>query len=285
MGIESAIADVVAKEVVGKNTDGVVNTIADIARTASKALMPSKPPHEGYSEVFIQTKLAVEFGDEDTLSDWVASLDKELSTAAFFAVKEIKQKKAFEWESCVAALNNCDALIQEKDSHRRHSDKWSKSTDDFFKVDGSPDSEDVKQLESWFKGSICKFNPKIYENSELVQKGVITRLAKIASETGARISSFEKLFHATDSHRDKVLEISVIRFPTKDNPHLLLYRLVVDAFFQCSRTLAWESNKSGFEYDIQEMKFKLNPDIVDSIRDEHVDKFKNKLEDASTYEW
>lgn len=185
----------------------------------------------------------------------------------------------------VAVLNNCDALVQIKDSHKREVKEWSKSTKDFFKFNGSPDSEDVNSLENWFKGVICDFDPKIYENSTLVREGVVTKLAKIAAETGARVKSFESFFTATDSHRDRVLEISIIRFPTKNEPHILLYRLQIDAWFKCNRVLFVEGNQAGFEVDVQEMKFKLNEKVSGTIEKEHVEKFSVKLSDPKTFEW
>lgn len=259
------------------------SSVDNLARFAVNALNPTKPPHEGYNKVYIETKLAVEFGSQESLESWVKDLDDQLATASFFAIKEIKQKQAYEWENTVAALNNCDALVQIKDSHRRSVKTWSKSTTDFFKFDGSADSEDVEKLATWFKEVMCEFNPKIYENSTLVREGVVEKLAAIANETGARVESFESFFTATDSHRDRVLEISIIRFPTKDEPHILLYRLEVDAWFKCNRILFAEDNRAGFEVDVQEMKFKLNDKIAGEIEAEHVKKMKAKLSDESTY--
>ncbi|MEO1377367.1 MAG: hypothetical protein AAFW70_24420 [Cyanobacteria bacterium J06635_10] len=260
-------------------------SIADLARSVVKALVPSQPPNEGFSEVFIVNKLAVEFGDESKLADWVASLDKELASASFFAIKEIKQKKAYKWEEVIAAFNNADALTQIDGSHRRNVRKWSKNSSAWFNFDGSPDSEDVEQLKTWFKGVITELNPKIYDNSELVQNGVIDKLAKIANETGARVNDFGSFFHGTDSHREKVLEISVVRFPNKTQPHILLYRLEVQAWFASSRILFVEENQAGFEVDVQQMKFELNPKIADAISEEHVHKFKEKLEDPDTFDF
>ncbi|HAT13027.1 MAG TPA: hypothetical protein DCS91_05105 [Microcoleaceae bacterium UBA11344] len=79
-----------AKEVLspGADLEEIAKASVDnLARFALNALHPTKPPHEGYSQVFIETKLAVEFGDEASLTSWVKSLDEELATASFFAIK------------------------------------------------------------------------------------------------------------------------------------------------------------------------------------------------------
>ena len=229
--------------------------------------------------------MAAQFGDYENASDWVKELDDELSTLAFFSIKAIKEKQAYEWENCVAALNNSDGLVEMPDSHRSKIGKYTNSSTDVFKVDGSASETEVKKLETLFKETCDEVDPTIFENSELVRLNVPNRMANIAAETGARISNFGKLFYATDEHSERVLEISIVRFPDKETPHLRLFRITIEAWFSCKRVGPVETNNNGFIVDVNAMKFKLNDTIKDVITDKHVQKFKDKLEEPGLFDF
>jgi len=264
----------------------LASTANNIARAAINGLVAKKPTFEGFSEVYIQDKLAFEFGNEKSkLSDWVNALDDQLAAVSLFAIKEIKSKKLYEWDKMIAALNNCDQLVQVKDSHKKIAETWTKSSQDFFKFNGAPDSDDVRALENWFKEKIVNLDAKIYENSTLVSKGVVTKMAKIATQTGSAVDSFEHFFANNSSQRERVLEISIVRFPFKDDPHLRVFRIVVFAWFNCSRILFAETNKAGFDLDVDVMKFNLNPKIVDAVDAKFVENAKKKLSDPTTFDF
>jgi hypothetical protein len=271
-----------------KPDSALANMSENLARAAINGLAAKKPESKDhlFDEVYVQDKLAFEFGNEkEKLSDWVNALDDKLAAASLFAIKEIKSKKLYEWEPMIAAFNNCDQLIQEKDSHKKIAKTWEKSSQDFFKFDGSPNSSDVQALSNWFKDQIVSLDPKIYENSTLVQKGVVERLAKLAVQTGSKVDSFEHFFVNNTDERQKVLEISIVRFPYKDDPHVRVFRIVIFAWFHCTRILFAETNKAGFEVECDVMKFTLNPKIVAAVDKEFVDNAKAKLKDPKTFDF
>jgi len=270
------------------NIEKTIKTVKDTASAIMGELdsnSEEQPKFEGYTDVYIETKLAVEFGESKSQSDWVKSLDDELSTISFFAIKEIKSNKAYTWDDCIVSLNNADALVQVNDSYKSKTDIWKKSNTDFFKTDGKPTENAIKELEIFFKSVCDEVDTKIYENSTLVDKGIVTKLASIAQETGARISNFGKLFYAKDSQKEKVLEISIIRFPIKDDPYITLFRIDVEAWFSCNRVLMVENNNSGFNVDVKQVKYNLNKEIKNAISAEHIEKFKAKLDEPDLFDF
>jgi len=277
MSITNKVKEALSSELAKK-------AIEESIEVVSKIINPA-PKFEGYDDVYIQTKLAAQFGDYESVSDWVKDLDDELSTMAFFSIKAIKENLAYEWGNCVAALNNSDGLVELPDSHRAKIGQYTNSSTDVFKVDGSPSSSEVKKLETLFKETCDDVDPTIFENSELVRLNVPNRMAKIAAQTGARISNFGKLFYATDDYSERVLEISIIRFPDKENPHLRLFRITLEAWYSCKRVGPIETNNNGFIVDVNSMQFKLNDAIKDVITDKHVQKFKGKLEEPGLFDF
>ena len=108
------------------------------------------------------------------------------------------------------------------------------------------------------------------------------RLAGLASETGVAVKDFESLFAGTDSQRDKVMEIGIIRFPTKNDAKIKLYRLVVFAYFKSSRILFVQHDQAGFEVEYDSVEFKVNTGTIDT---KFANKAKEKLLDASVFDF
>jgi len=236
-----------------------------------------------FSQVYVQTKLAVEFGDGEhpTLSEWLQKLDDELAGASIWALKAIKSNRSAltDFNQTMTVLNNSDGLIQAPDTFNSRVNRYTRDTQDDFKFDGSPSSADVEALKIWFQQQVNAVDPKIYNNSEIVKNGVVERLAKIASETGARVHDFESFFSGHEEKRERVLELSIIRFPDKANPHVHLFRIEVYAWFSCDRILFHGHNKSGMDVDIKSVKYKLNPAIADKVGGVFAAKAKEKMAD------
>lgn len=238
-----------------------------------------------YSKVYFQDKVAKEFGDVNKFSEWVKALDETLKVQSFFAIKSIKERGQYDWDGIVAAMHNADGLAMVPDSHKKIYDTWAAENTNWFKFDGSADANKVRQIKAWFKKAICDIDPSIYENSVIVKEGVVTRLAKIAAETGASVNSFKNFWANKDSKSEKVLEIGLIRFPDTENPHIKLYRIQIFAWYNSARVLMVQHDQAGFDLEFDVMKFKANDSIVAEITKEQLKNISNKLEKPATFDF
>jgi len=117
-----------------------------------------------YNNVYIQTKVATEFGDVKEFSEWVKALDKTLEVQSFYAIQAIKKKAKggkYDWDSIVAAMHLSDGLAMVPDSHKKVYDTWAAEDTNWFKFDGSADANKVRQIKAWFKKSICDIDPGV----------------------------------------------------------------------------------------------------------------------------
>ena len=114
---------------------------------------------------------------------------------------------------------------------------------------------------------------------------MITRLANIAAQTGASVDSFKNFWANTDSQRDKVLEIGLIRFPDKENPHIKLYRIQIFAWYNSARVLMVQHDQAGFDLNVDVMKFKALDNLVEGITADQLKNVSEKLNDPSTFDF
>lgn len=267
--------------------------IPNLLKKGIEQFLEGKKPEKAdspYSEVYIQTKIAKEFGDGTTQSEWVKALDKEMSVASFYAVRALKtahnEGKDLTWDFVVSLMNNADGLTQVPNSHKKVYDTFCASEGtNWFKFDGSATKTKINKIKSWFKKTVTETDPKVYENSMIVQNGVLDRLAKIASETGAKVEDFESLFSSHDERADKVLEIGIIRFPTKEDPYVKLFRMQIFAWFSSSRVLFVQNDQAGFDLELDVMHFKPVDAVVDRITEEQAEKVAEKLSDEDTFDF
>ena len=120
------------------------------------------------------------------------------------------------------------------------------------------------------------------DNSVIVQEGTLDRLVNIASECGAALKDPVSLFFATDQKSDKVMEIGIIRFPSKGDPRIKLFRLVIFAFFKSTRILLSQHDQSGFEVEYDSVEFKPNTAAIDK---KFAQKAKEKLAQEDTFDF
>ena len=266
----------------GEVGEQVMNTMWEMCKDTSLPAREDTP----FSQVFIHTKMAKEF-DGDNLSEWVKALDDEMAVACCMAVKDLKEwkeKHGFEyltWDTVESVFNNCDYIVKDEASSKRINDI--KTYDDFnwFKFDGSADENRKREIINWFKDLFNKEDEQdVLDNSVIVKKGTLERLASIASETGAAVKDPETFFAATSTRSEKVLEIGVIRFPRKGDPKIKLFRLEIFAFIKSSRILCTQHDQAGFEIEYNSVEFKPYADAIDK---KFAEKAKKKMEDPETF--
>jgi hypothetical protein len=155
-------------EVIGKIYDKIEpEKIPETLLKGVSDFLDGKKPDSSdipYSKVYIQTKVAKEFGDAKDFSEWVKGLDKILEVQSFYAIKAIKEKAKegkYDWDSIVAAMHNADGLAMVQDSHKKVYDTWAADNTNWFKFDGSADADKVRQIQAWFKKAICDTDPTV----------------------------------------------------------------------------------------------------------------------------
>ena len=238
-----------------------------------------------FSKVFIHTRVAKEF-DSVNLSEWAKELDDEMAVACCLAVKELKLwlkehgAEYLTWEKVMSIFNNCDYIVKDEKSSKRINDIKTFDTTRWFDFRGSDEAR-KRELLTWFKDLFNKQGEQsVVDNSVIVQGGTLDRLANIASECGAALKDPTTLFFATDNKKDKVMEIGVIRFPTKKNAKIKLFRLVIFAFFKSTRFLVTQHDQAGFEVEYDSVEFRPLTAAIDT---KFAQKAKDKLAQEDTF--
>ena len=240
-----------------------------------------------FSKVFIHTKIAKEF-DSTSLSEWVQALDDEMSVACCMAVKDLKVwlkehgADYLTWDRVQSIFNNCDYIVKDEKSSKRINDIKTFDETRWFNFPGS-DMARKRIILTWFKDLFNKHGEQaVVDNSVIVQEGTLDRLAEIASECGAAVKDAGSLFYGTDSKRDKVMEIGVIRFPKKGDAKIKLFRLVIFAFFKSARILLTQRDQAGFEVEYDSVEFRPNTAAIDA---KFAGKAKAKLAQEDTFDF
>jgi len=107
----------------------------------------------------------------------------------------------------------------------------------------------------------------------------------IPAETGARVDNFEHFFANRDSKRAKVSDLNVIRFPDKEHPYLMLYKIEMFAWKKTQRVLFVQKDTSGFNISVNMAKFEVVQSVVDRITDEEMKNVIEKLNDPSFFDF
>ena len=238
-----------------------------------------------FSQVFIHTRVAKEF-DSVNLSEWAQALDDEMSVACCMAVRDLKLflkehgADYLTWDKVMGVFNNCDYIVQDEKSAKRINDVKTFDEKSFFNFEGTNEAR-KREILTWFKDLFNKHNEQaVVDNSVIVQKGTLDRLADIASECGAAVKDPATLFAACEQKSDKVMEIGVIRFPKKNDAKIKLFRLVIFAFFKSSRILFGQRDQAGFEVEYDSVEFRPNTSAIDI---KFADKAKAKLAQDDTF--
>ena len=241
-----------------------------------------------FSQVFIHDDIDKMFKSVLFPSEWVQALDDELSVACCMAVRDLKlylQKNGageLTWETVVSILDNCDYIVKDDSSSKRINDVKTFRELKVFKLEDY-DMDRKSEIKTWFHGLFNEHNERTaVKNSVIVNGGTLDHLADIASECGAAIRDRETLFFATDKKNYKVMEIGVIRFPQKGNPHIKLFRLIIFAFFTNSRILLGQLDQAGFGVEYKSITFRLNTSAIDM---KFAAKAKEKLREMDIFDF
>ena len=239
-----------------------------------------------FSMARINTRVACDFGGV-TLSEWNQALDNVMVVACYKVVEALKQRKEsygvdhLKWDDVVKVFCNCHYIIKDKGRSKQIHDSLSWDETNFFKFDGSPDAVRKKEIIVWLKGLMNSHGEQsIVDNASVFNDDTLNDLASIASQSGATIKDPTTLLGASEKERKKVMEISIIRFPKKRESRVKIYRIILFAWFQCTRVLFGQHDESGFDIDYDTLEFVPNTAAID---EEYAEKAKAKLSNPDMF--
>lgn len=232
-------------------------------------IISSDAEKESFSAVGINTRIAKEFNGV-SLSEWTQALDNEMAVACYELVKALNERKKtrgvdlLTWDDVVHVFRSCYYVNQDAENSKHIHDSLNWDETNFFKFDGSPDVVRKKEIINWLKNLMNRHGEQsTFDNAAIFNDGTLSRLASIASQSGATVRDPVTFFGASEKQREKVMEISVIRFPKKWECKVKIYRIIIFSWFKCTRVLFGQHDETGFELDYDSFEFKPNTAAID----------------------
>ena len=237
------------------------------------------------SNVFISNRIAKEYGDANSLSEWVRDLDEMMAIACCKAIGDIKSWKernggaSLTWNAVVSIFNNCDYIVMKDAASKRINDVKSFADLRLYRVG----TDEIRKIEliSWIKDLFNHHGERdILDNSIIFMAETLDRLAGIATTYGVAIRDIASCILDTRVECEKVMEVGVIRFPRKGNANIKVYRMEIFAFMKSSRVLPIQCDQGGLEIEYNSVEFGVNSAAIDTL---HAERAKEKLRDPTTF--
>ncbi len=215
----------------------------------------------------IYTGVAKEFRGVG-FSEWTRALDDNMAVACNEVVQALNREAGrvgtLSWDNVLKVFLKCQQITKDDGRSKRIKERLSFDKINYFKFDGSPDPLRQREIITWLKTLMNdRGEQDVFDNSRLFTEEILESLADNASQSGATVTGVRTLFYASDSSSEKKMEIAVIRFPTKRNSKIKVYRLQIDSWFQCARVLFRQHDETGLDVDYQTFVFKPNPRAID----------------------
>lgn len=239
--------------------------------------------HES-SECYVNSCMALQFGDSDNVCEWVCELDDKIAVGCYEVVKALKEESSrggsiLSWDEvlCIFRRNNYVDKSRDKTIEGRKS--WNEMN--YFKFDGSPNVVRKRQIITWLK---TLFNEQqeqaIVDDSIIFGDDLLSELADIASQSGATVKDPVTFIAADEEKRRKVKEVGLIRFPTKSDSKIKLYHMVIYAWFECSRFLFAQHDQNGIEVKCKVCQFEVDTSVIDR---RYASKAKQRMSDPDFF--
>ncbi len=237
------------------------------------------------SNVFINNRIAKEYGDANSLSEWVRDLDEMMAIACCKAIGDVKSWKerngraSLTWNTVVSIFNNCDYIVMKDAASKTINDVKSFADLRLYTVG----TDEIRKIEliSWIKDLFNHHGERdILDNSIIFMAETLDRLAGIATTYGVAIRDMVSFILATRVEHEKVMEVGVIRFPRKGNANIKVYRMEIFAFMKSSRVLPIQYDQGGLEIEYNSVEFGVNSAAIDTL---HAERAKEKLRDPTTF--
>eukprot|EP01023_Acetabularia_acetabulum_P005463 TRINITY_DN1222_c2_g1_i1.p1 TRINITY_DN1222_c2_g1~~TRINITY_DN1222_c2_g1_i1.p1 ORF type:complete len:473 (-),score=76.86 TRINITY_DN1222_c2_g1_i1:157-1521(-) len=220
--------------------------------------------NEAKRDNYLNIGLAPSFGKLNKES--VKQMDRELKVMIAMVTRDIAKLPSGQrtWSNVVKILN-ASPVTEIQGSMQTRRDTLKKDGTNFFKFDGSPDSNVVREVKTWFTNLVS--DADILDSTRID----INVLARIVAATGVRVDSFESFFFASDSKKQKVLDIGVLRYPDIDHPYFKAYRLQLMAWSKSVRFLFVQDDTNGIDGELKVVKYKPNDEAIKALKDEVLD--------------
>ena len=203
-------------------------------------------------------------------SKWTQALNSEMAVACYELVKALNQRKNIlgvnylTWDDVVYVLRSCKYFNQDAGNTKHIEESLNWDDTNFFKFDGSPDVVRKRIIMTWVKDLMNKHGEQsTLDNSVILHDDNLSRLASIASQSGATVKDPITLVGASEKQRKKEIEISVIRFPKKWECKIKIYRIMIFSWFKCTRVLFGQHDESGIELEYDTFEFMPNATAID----------------------
>ncbi|KAK4223850.1 hypothetical protein QBC38DRAFT_548148 [Podospora fimiseda] len=236
---------------------GTVKEIGDIIKAFDFSKINIK---DEKAEEDLHCDLAPAYGTLNVES--MKNLDEHLKIIIATTMKTLAAQKDKSWDAVLSTMMQNPVLKPIESSDVARSDKLIKKGSHNFKADGSPDDAIVKEVEVWFK--------KLLQDDDVEQSTRIKIhvLGKIVAQTGAIITGLIDFFHKHEYHEQKVLDIGVLRFPDIDQPFFKLYRIQLDVWSNCTRTVFHQYDDNGITGQFNMRKFATRDNVIDQMTKE-----------------
>ncbi|KAJ7839489.1 hypothetical protein B0H13DRAFT_1911236 [Mycena leptocephala] len=214
--------------------------------------------HDATRDDYLHLGLAPSFGELTSSS--IKDLDDELKimiagTMRLLATVPVQQRT---WEKMLELMMQ-NLLLEPEVSGISRAEKLVKDETNFFKVDGSPDPNVVREVENWFIDLI---------NDDDVLKSTaidIKVMAHIVAQTGATIDSFPALIYKNEYHEKTMVDIGVLRFPDIDHPHFKLYHIRLVAWSDSRRILFVQKDVNGITGEFNSRIFRPRASVIEGL--------------------
>ena len=220
-----------------------------------------------------RSTLAASFPSLDKKS--VKIMDDYLKSTITLSVNSLRELSLEDatWENVKKVFSQNAALEPIYGSEKNRTDSLIKNRGtSWFKFDGSPDPIIVAEVKEWFKKLVndpyVMKATKIAEDPKTAEdpNNNIDFLSKLVAASGALVESFETFFYKKELKHKTVMDLGVIRFPDLDNPFITVYRIKLEAWNDCTRTLFVQEDKSGIAGEFNVIKYKPRKSVLDRVQ-------------------
>ena len=234
------------------------STVSDGAKTAVDAISGGVNDDTTTTENLSNFSLAASYGD--LTRDSFRLMDVNLIAVIGTTSNMMLSNKLVSWEQTLKTMSDNKSVNEILERRIDKNESYIINSNDFFKVDGSPNDADIQSIHSWFVNLIGS------EDIEKSLKVDINSVAKVAAQTGATVTSLASLVRKHERHEKIVTDVGMIRFPDITNPSFQVFRIKLIAWADSTRTLAFEQNSRGVTCVYSFRKYEPNAEFSKQVK-------------------